>query len=647
MKKNIFTFISIAITIVATAQTPRLSLFEEFTGETCPPCASTNPGLNALLAQPSNTPNVVAIKWQVPIPSAPTKTWSLYQTNKTEIDWRYATYGYGISSAPSGRMDGQNVTVFGAASDHPADLTSTIIATAQSYTSAFSVTMARAWNVGCTAVNLTVNIQATANFQSVGALVFRTVMVERLIQFSVQPGTNGEKDFEDVAIKSFPTLQGGIPMASTWTVGQTQTFTLSCPLPTYTRKKSQVAFVGFIQDDGTKKVAQAVRVGTAAVPTASMAAMGASVNITCNASINPTVTVRNDGPGALTTFTINPFTDNAMGTPVSWSGNLSVGAQTTMVLSSVQTPTSSGAHTFSYSIDIPSPQYNLNVTLNRADFFVASDYQGTPVVEGFTTSSFPPNKWATINKDFGPSWSRNTTTGGFNLSQECTKYDCYTNAVVGDVDELYLPPMDLTGPNPDPSITFDLAYAQRDATSSDKLEFYVSDNCGNTWTKMFDKSGSSLATFNDYVSNAYVPDPFDATHWRKVSVALTGFNKPQVLSKFVVTNDHGNNIYLDNVNLTTAVSSGLQNLASESVSFVVYPNPGNGETRIGFNAPQPQVVKIAVYNSLGQIVYSKQQMANTGNNDVAVDLKHLSNGIYIIALSSKHAQAISKITIVK
>ena len=37
-----------------------------------------------------------------------------YQTNKTEIDWRALFYGYGINSAPSGRMDGQNVTVFGA-----------------------------------------------------------------------------------------------------------------------------------------------------------------------------------------------------------------------------------------------------------------------------------------------------------------------------------------------------------------------------------------------------------------------------------------------------------------------------------------------------------------------------------------------------
>ena len=204
------------------AQTPRLCLYEEFTGENCPPCAATNPGLNTLLASPNNSPKVVAIKWQVPIPSAPSATWSLYQTNKADINWRYSAYGYGINSAPSGRMDGQNVTVFGAASDHPANLNNTVISTAQSYTSAFNVTMNRAWNPGCTAITLTVSIQATANFNAVGSLVFRTVMVERVIDFTVAPGTNGEKHFEDVAIKAFPTLQSGTAMAPTWTVGQTQ-----------------------------------------------------------------------------------------------------------------------------------------------------------------------------------------------------------------------------------------------------------------------------------------------------------------------------------------------------------------------------------------------------------------------------------------
>jgi hypothetical protein len=318
MKKKVLSICIVLIGLNLVAQTPRLSLYEEFTGETCPPCASTNPGLNLILASPTNTPKIVAIKWQVPIPSAPSNTWSLYQTNKVEIDWRWKSvanggYGYSpaISSAPSSKIDGREATVFGAASGHPANLNNTVISTAQSFTSAFSVTMARAWDQSGNAVTLTVNIQATSNFTAVGSLVFRTVMVERIIDFSVAPGSNGEKHFEDIAIKSFPTLQSGISMASSWIIGQTQTFTLNCPIPSYTRKKEEIAFVGFIQDDGNQRVAQAVRAEKSLL-TNDAIALTAKVPATCSSTILPIISVYNNGLNAITALTITPYIDGAI-----------------------------------------------------------------------------------------------------------------------------------------------------------------------------------------------------------------------------------------------------------------------------------------------------------------------------------------------
>ena len=187
--------------------------------------------------------------------------------------------------------------------------------------------MNRAWDKTCSAVNLTVTIQATAPFTATGPLVFRTVMVEKAIHFATAPGSNGEKDFYDVVIKSFPTIQYGISMASTWTIGQTQTFTLNCPIPSYTRDKSQVAFVGFIQDDGNKKVAQAVRVSNAALPPDALAGISANiVDLTCISSITPTVVIRNDGTlNPITSLTLTPYIDGLPYNITTWTGNLAVG----------------------------------------------------------------------------------------------------------------------------------------------------------------------------------------------------------------------------------------------------------------------------------------------------------------------------------
>src|SRR5581483_1617370 len=100
------------------------------------------------------------IKWQVDIPSAPTNTWSLFQTDKTEIQWRAYTYGYAVSSAPNGRIDGQSQTVFGAASDHPGNMTQSIINTATAVTSPFTLTMLRSWDPGFTTMTATISITA-------------------------------------------------------------------------------------------------------------------------------------------------------------------------------------------------------------------------------------------------------------------------------------------------------------------------------------------------------------------------------------------------------------------------------------------------------------------------------------------------------
>jgi hypothetical protein len=563
MKKQLLMGLMIA-GMGAVAQTPRLSLYEEFTGETCGPCAATNPGLNTLLSSPTNTTKIAAIKWQVPIPSAPTPTWSLYKTNQAEIDWRWqsaANGGYGYSPAvtyaPFGKIDGQSQAVFGATGanvDHPANLTNGIIATAQSYTSAFSITMNRAWDNTYSSINLTVNIVASANFTATGALIFRTVMVEKEIHFATQPGTNGEKDFYDVAIKSFPTLQGGTAMASTWIVGQTQTFTLNCPIPAYARDKSQIAFVGFIQDDGTQKVAQVGRAATLPLANDAKAVSITIPALTCSNSAVPQITVKNNGTNAITGFGVTPYVNGVAGTVFNWTGNLAVGASTTFPLNAINVV--SGSNTFSFNISsVIGTDNNLANNGASTSFIGVINYQATPVAEGFVAATFPPTNWSTYNNYAGTTWIRVTTAGIAPTAGNSTKLDFYTGVPDQSVNELVLPPVSFTSA---PIISFDVAYSQYTTADNDKLEVLVSNDCGANWTTVYSKSGAALETVGAVTSAAFVPT---ASQWRnEVAPFPVGFTN-NLLVKFVGTSDYGNNLYLDNINLkqctpqTIAVSS--------------------------------------------------------------------------------------------
>ncbi len=652
MKKKVFSICIVLIGLNSFSQTPRLSLYEEFTGETCPPCASANPPLNLLLASPTNTPKIVAIKWQVPIPSAPSNTWSLYQTNKVEIDWRWksvANGGYGyipaINSAPSGKIDGEAPTVFGAASAHPANLNNNVISTAQSFTSAFSISVSRAWDASCSSINLTVSIAATANFNAVGALKFRTVMVENIIDFPTAPGSNGEKHFEDVAIKSFPTLQSGISMASNWIVGQTQTFTLNCPIPSYTRKKEEIAFVGFIQDDGNQRVAQAVRVQKSVLSNDAIA-LSAKVAATCSSTISPIISVYNNGLNAITALTITPYIDGAIAPTTSWNGNIASATSATISLNTISSPTNTGAHTFSYNISaMNGTDGNMTNNSTKVSYLVASDFQGSPVSEDFALTNFPPVKWAAVNSNSGPSWTRVTNAGGYNLSTQSTRYDFFNNKVIGDMDELFITPMNLSG-TAAPVLSFDYAYAQRDANSNDKLEVMVSNNCGSSWTNVYSSSGYTLATALP-MPMAYLPDVNDISQWQTVTINLTGYNSASVLVKFVVTNDNGNNLYIDNVNLNQTQPVGLIKETKLSNQVSIFPNPTSGNATLKVFSLTSGKSKLILINTMGQIVSSKTIDLFSGNNNLLIDTKEFSNGIYSVVLETATETVVKKISISK
>ncbi len=640
MKKLLFTFsiLFFACSIVP-AQTPRLSLFEEFTGETCNPCAATNPNLNITLA--NNASNVVAIKWQVPIPSAPTKTWSLYQTNKTEINWRSSYVGN--TFAPEGRIDGQNLTVFGAPSDHGGDLTSTVIANASAVSSPFSITMTRQWNHSCSASTLTVVVQASSNFTSAGNLVFRTVMVEKVISFSVQPGTNGEKTFKDVAIKSFPSIQSGTPLQKSWTNGQSFTFTLTCDLPAYVRDKSQVAFVGFIQDDGNKKVLQAARTATDVVPAESISQVSAeSQTLVCSGAITPTVSFKNEGASAITAATIVPFDGAVAGVPTTWTGNLAPQASVIIPLNSTPVGTVSGTHNLYFDVYLNVPTYNMLGNRKSSQFIVASQYEHVNVQQGFT-STFPPAKWAVLNPNGGATWGKTNAAGGYNHSFDAVMYACFSNTVIGDVDELYLPPTDLTGAG-EPELSFDMAYATQSARE-DRLKVLVSDDCGQNWKVVYNKAGLEMTTVDDERTTVFYPATNDSTEWTTEKVVLTGFNKAEVLVKFVAYNDNGNNIFLDNINLQRFSEVGVsENKLGTTLS--IFPNPSGGKTNLVLNSESASTVNISVVNMVGQVCFDKAQSLNAGRNEVAID-GNLQAGVYNVSIQRGNEVITKKLIIIK
>ena len=637
MKKHILV-LSIFLSGILNAQSTRTCLYEYFCGETCPPCATTAPPLYALLSSPTNTPKIISIEWETPIPSAPSNTWSLYQTNKIECDWRYRTsaaggYGYypSISYVPFGKIDGQSQSVFGAVgaySDHAVNLTNTIIATAQSYTTPFSINMSRAWDSTASSVNVTVNINASANFNAVGNLRFRLVMIEREIHFPIQPGTNGQKDFENVAIKSFPNIQQGTSLSSTWFNGQSQTFTINCPIPTYVRNKSEVAFVGFIQDDGDQKVWQTALCEKVKLKEDAKIVAVNIPTITCG-YFNPIITVKNTGINPIYAMNIAPIIDGIEQQQNFIPMNLQANSSTNF--SVPLNYTTCGSHNFSINIKVinTSTMFLISQLYTATKFLNLASTPTLSIIEGFE-GSFPPMNWYT-DKTYNQ-WTKDNSASGFNKSSASIQLDCLNNQ--GVVNEFYLPPVDLSVNQIIGLLHFDYAYALRNVYPNivdDSLCIFASVNCGDTWIPIFKGIGQKLITYN--VNGPYTSPRLDKD-WKSVDVNLNGLNYSNVIFR-IHTRSAGNGIFhLDNINIYQNNVLSVEEKKSDNLTVKIFPNPSNSLTSFNIRSEENTNCRIQIFNAINELVFEKQTELFQGENSMELNLGGISDGIYIVKVET-------------
>jgi len=96
---------------------------------------------------------------------------------------------------------------------------------------------------------------------------------------------------------------------------------------------------------------------------------------------------------------------------------------------------------------------------------------------------------------------------------------------------------------------------------------------------------------------------------------------------FRVTNNNENNIFIDNVNLSTRVLP--QQIKQQG--YLVLPNPFQNSFNI-WHISQPTTLKfVSVYNSAGQLVWTKTFNGNATNFE-RVDLSGKAAGVYVLRI---------------
>ncbi|KAB2813888.1 VPS10 domain-containing protein [Phaeocystidibacter luteus] len=163
-----------------------------------------------------------------------------------------------------------------------------------------------------------------------------------------------------------------------------------------------------------------------------------------------------------------------------------------------------------------------------------------------------PEDWEVVNADNSNTWSHTSASNGGSGSMYM---DFYSYNGSGEEDELILPPLDFTGKQ-NVQLTYDMAYRQYSAGSSDSLKIYVSTDCGSTWTLVDARGENGTQNFATGTPLTSAFTPSNASDWRNDMLSLSAYDgMDEVRIKFVSVNAYGNNLYLDNININGAAGA--------------------------------------------------------------------------------------------
>lgn len=275
-------------------------------------------------------------------------------------------------------------------------------------------------------------------------------------------------------------------------------------------------------------------------------------NAACVNTITPVVEVKNAGLATLTSLTFNIRIDNNPPVTTNWTGNLPFGATQSFTLSTVTA--SPGPHTLTIYTSNPNgvaDELPLNDTA-RSTFTVLAPQPG-PIFEGFESSTFPANGWRLLNPNAGSAtWQRTTLAQRSGAASAWINYFNYTTT--GHLDYIISPILDVTNAD-SVFVDFQRAYVRygTGTTFSDTLLIQVSTDCGNTFPiTAWKKGGTDLATRTGTVTSNWFPVAAD---WRREKVDIKPFigNATSITVAFVGRNGFGQNLFLDDINLSTFI----------------------------------------------------------------------------------------------
>lgn len=396
--------------------------------------------------------------------------------------------------------------------------------------------------------------------------------------------------------------------------------------------KVQLAFVG-INDFGNNIYLDNIILSTQETVNVSLISLSSPSVVTCEDNISPKILIQNVGTIPLIGFDLEYAINGGATQTVGINNlNLSFGEEKEIELPLIDF--SEGTNTLHINLKNPNGSLDYNPDNNQNEYTVVINQakDRIPLRQNFDENF--ASAWTVVNPRGGMNWQ--TISTNYNQS---LYFNAYNNDLVGDEAWLVSPVLDFSQTN-QASLLFDLSYSAGEV-KQETLTILASKDCGTTFFEI-DYNFPDIET----VSESWLPKGPD--DWeRNVPVNLNSLaGEENVRLAFVIRNQNGNNLYLDNIEFfTTADPDTIEIREIYSIYGYDLAHPEQSELKITFNLPERQNVRYTVISTTGKIE-TDGILTDVLNQTYPLNLsQRLAQGMYFIRLQIGKKYYSSKILV--
>ncbi|MEX2485011.1 MAG: M43 family zinc metalloprotease [Brumimicrobium sp.] len=258
--------------------------------------------------------------------------------------------------------------------------------------------------------------------------------------------------------------------------------------------------------------------------------------------------------------------------------------------------------------------------------------------ETFEIPQVTKSRWLVENSEVSNNWTQ--TSSGFN-SNNSFFVDNF-NGEKGLAYAFHSYPFDASGMS-ELAIYFDYAFAKTASDNTDLLKVEISNDCGNSWVTRRTLATNSLESISDTIATPFFPTSDNEWKEEDVSISTQSYLVDDLLIRFLFESDEGNNIFIDNIRISSSENVGMK-LNESNSEIQLFPNPAKNMVRLVSNS-QFKGGSISIFDAFGNSVLSKIKINDT--TDQMIDLSDLAQGHYFVHIenSDQSSKVIKKLIV--